>query len=127
MWNFNILIGVLDAIELMLNIHNYAQKSFQEIVLTQIKTIKWLISGRVQSVGFRFFTYRTAKQLEVKGTVKNLEDGRVEIIAQADETNLEKFYQRIKKGPRFSLVTHIEIVKPASTQMKFDAFTIDHQ
>ncbi len=47
-------------------------------------SVKLLVSGRVQGVYFRVFTQKKARQLDIKGCVKNLPDGRVEITAQAD-------------------------------------------
>lgn len=67
------------------------------------------ISGRVQSVGFRAFTKREASALNVKGWVKNLRDGRVELVIQAKKNNIDKMIQKIKKGPSFAKVENIEI------------------
>ncbi len=94
--------------------------------LDSVKTRKWLISGRVQGVGFRHFTYRTARELNVNGTVRNLSDGRVEVVAQADPDTLERFYRKLSKGPQFALVTDIETEQSASVQRSFDSFRIIH-
>ena len=51
-----------------------------------MRSIRLLISGRVQGVYFRLFAQKKAKQLGVKGYAKNLADGRVEIIAEADNS-----------------------------------------
>ncbi|MBI4707014.1 MAG: acylphosphatase [Candidatus Omnitrophica bacterium] len=52
-------------------------------------------SGRVQGVGFRFTAEIVANELGVKGWVKNLPDGRVEVLAQAEEDRLKEFLLRI--------------------------------
>lgn len=52
-------------------------------------------SGRVQGVGFRFTAQRIAQELKVTGWVKNLDDGRVEIILEADEEKLKDFLSQI--------------------------------
>lgn len=54
-------------------------------------------SGRVQGVGFRFTTEDIASDLEVCGWVKNLRDGRVEVVAESEEEKLGEFLERIKK------------------------------
>jgi len=48
-------------------------------------------SGKVQGVGFRFFTQRISEDLGILGWVKNLDDGRVEIVAEGKEENLKDF------------------------------------
>lgn len=55
-----------------------------------------LYSGRVQGVGFRYTAKVTATGFEVTGTVRNLADGRVELIAEGDRTELEDFLQAVR-------------------------------
>lgn len=69
---------------------------------------KYLISGLVQGVGFRFFAQRVAARHQVKGYVKNLEDGRVEALAQGSEDAVEAFKDDISAGPRYSHVDEVE-------------------
>ena len=66
------------------------------------------VSGRVQGVGFRWFTEREAVRRDIRGFVRNLEDGRVEILAQADPPALEEFCARIRRGPAASRVERVE-------------------
>ena len=54
-------------------------------------------SGRVQGVGFRFTVQRYALDLDLRGWVKNLPDGRVEILAEGDRQKIEQLCQRIEK------------------------------
>jgi acylphosphatase len=67
-----------------------------------VKALYILISGRVQGVGFRWFAERQAVEHGVDGYVKNLGDGRVEILAQAENEVLEAFCETLKQGPPFS-------------------------
>jgi acylphosphatase len=69
---------------------------------------KFLISGEVQGVGFRFFTQRIAAAHQVTGYVKNLKDGRVEAYAEGGSEAIENFKQDLIVGPRLAHVTDIE-------------------
>ena len=59
----------------------------------------YLISGRVQGVGFRAFTQRQARELRLAGWVRNLEDGRVEALARGPAETLASFESRLRQGP----------------------------
>ncbi len=82
---------------------------------------KFIISGLVQGVGYRFFTQRAAARHQVRGYVKNLADGRVEAIAQGNEKSVENFKHDLIAGPRFSDVEHIEeiVVEPSDWYSSF--------
>lgn len=58
-----------------------------------------VVSGRVQGVGFREFTRRTARRLQVGGWVRNLDDGRLEVIADGDRPALEMLVTAVSGGP----------------------------
>lgn len=60
---------------------------------------RWLIHGRVQGVGFRYFTKRLAERASVAGWVRNLPDGGVEVVAHGSEEKLESFEQGLRIGP----------------------------
>lgn len=68
---------------------------------------KYVISGRVQGVGFRYFVERWAIQLGIRGYVKNRWDGNVEVYAVGDSTSLEGLKSHLVAGPRSACVTHI--------------------
>jgi acylphosphatase len=59
-----------------------------------------LYSGRVQGVGFRYQTKRQATGFELSGTVRNLLDGRVELIAEGERSELEEFRKAIRDDPQ---------------------------
>lgn len=69
---------------------------------------KYLISGRVQGVGFRFFTERCANQLGLAGYVKNCWNGTVEAYAIGDAKALEEFKALLAEGPRSARVDNIQ-------------------
>ena len=85
---------------------------------------KFLFSGTVQGVGFRFFTQRVAARHQIRGYVRNLEDGRVEALAQGVEKSVEAFKQDLTAGPRFSKVRDVEeiVLEPNGA---FSSFRID--
>lgn len=68
-----------------------------------------LIDGRVQGVGFRFFTRRQASISGITGYAKNLVNGKVEVVAEGRESSLEEFVKKLKKGPSMARVTDIQI------------------
>lgn len=69
---------------------------------------KYLISGRVQGVGFRFFAEDRANELGIHGYVKNLWDGKVEVYAIGDPAILNEFKQHLAAGPRSARVAGVE-------------------
>ena len=68
-----------------------------------------LISGKVQGVGFRNFTRMNAKQLGINGYAKNLPNGKVEVVAEADKSQLDALIALLKQGPRFARVDSLEV------------------
>ena len=67
------------------------------------------ILGRVQGVFFRENTKKKAKELKLTGWVRNLEDKRVEILAEGEKENIEDLIEWIKKGSFLAKVENIEI------------------
>lgn len=74
-----------------------------------MRRVKIVVAGRVQGVYFRYFTENKAKELDIFGSVRNLDDGRVEVIAEADSASLEKFIRWCHKGPITARVDKVEI------------------
>ncbi|UCG90967.1 MAG: acylphosphatase [candidate division WOR-3 bacterium] len=67
------------------------------------------ISGIVQGVFFRSHTENVARSLNVTGWVRNLSDGRVEVVAEGSKEKVEELIQWCHKGPDFASVEHVEI------------------
>ena len=82
---------------------------------------KFLISGRVQGVGFRYFTQRTSARHQVRGYVKNLSDGRVEVLAEGKAASVEAFKHDLAAGPTYSEVAEVEelVVEPTGAYSTF--------
>ena len=69
---------------------------------------KFFLRGDVQGVGFRFFAQRAAARHQIVGYVRNLDDGRVEALAEGPARKVEAFKHELATGPRFSSVDHVE-------------------
>jgi acylphosphatase len=68
---------------------------------------RYLISGIVQGVGFRYFTQDEAERLHLSGFVRNLRDGRVEVYAIGPAENLARLLSALERGPRGAMVQHV--------------------
>ena len=67
------------------------------------------IEGRVQGVGFRWFTCEVARATGVAGWVRNLHDGSVLCEAQGGAAALDAFAARLRQGPRHARVARVEV------------------
>ena len=85
---------------------------------------KFLISGEVQGVGFRFFAQRSSARHQVRGYIKNLDDGRVEVLAEGSAKAVEEFRLDLAAGPVHSRVENIEelALEPSG---RYPAFRIE--
>ena len=86
---------------------------------------RFLIAGDVQGVGYRFFAMRAAARHQVKGTVKNLPDGKVEVIAEGDRDAMDEFKQDLATGPIFAIVSSLDEIDLPVTG-RYVEFRIDH-
>lgn len=82
-----------------------------------------MVSGRVQGVGFRRFVFEQAVKLGLKGWVRNLDSGQVEILASGDPQTLLQFQTLVQKGPPRSKVDSLE-VNDDTSQVTENSFTI---
>lgn len=69
--------------------------------------LHFLIQGRVQGVGFRWFVHREASELDLRGWVRNTEDGDVEVVASGSAEDLDELRTSLRKGPRGSRVDRV--------------------
>jgi len=70
-----------------------------------------IVSGRVQGVGFRYFSQETARRFGIKGWVRNLSDGTVELHVEGTANEVDAFQQALKDGNRFVGVERIDETK----------------
>ncbi len=90
---------------------------------SQKAALKVRVIGRVQGVGFRYFTERVAEELGIAGYVMNCHDGSVEVIAEAERKALDEFLGQLKKGPRGGRVERVEETWAPYTG-RFSGFTV---
>ncbi|MDP2735251.1 MAG: acylphosphatase [bacterium] len=82
----------------------------------------YLVEGRVQGVGFRFFVERAAQSLGLKGYVRNLPDGRVEVYAVGGQNLLEQLRRQLESGPSASRVERVQ--EQAAPVKELESFSI---
>ncbi len=73
------------------------------------ETRRYLVSGRVQGVGFRWYVEREAATLGIAGWVRNREDGRVEVMATGTRQQLSALHGRLREGPRAARVDEVAV------------------
>ena len=73
------------------------------------KAVRIYIQGTVQGLFFRQFIKDNAERNDLKGFVRNLEDGRVEVFMEGNQENVEKMIELCKKGPKYSRIENTEV------------------
>jgi acylphosphatase len=82
------------------------------------KSVRLYIKGTVQGVFFRQFIKENAERYNVKGFVRNLEDGRVEVFAEGNQEEVEKMIELCKSGPKHSRIENVEIKEEKFQDLK---------
>jgi len=72
------------------------------------RRIHWIVSGRVQGVGFRYHVVESARRHGVTGDVRNLPEGQVEVRAEGPPAGLGAMLEELRQGPRFARVSGVE-------------------
>lgn len=73
--------------------------------------VRVLIAGRVQGVGYRFWTVNQAQKLGLNGWVRNLQDGRVEAVFEGDAQTVEQMIQACHSGPAAAIVQNVTVAR----------------
>ncbi len=82
------------------------------------KSVRVYINGTVQGVFFRAFVKENAERYNVKGFVRNLEDGRVEVFLEGDSNEVNKMIEICKKGPKHAKIKNVEIKEERFQNLK---------
>jgi len=102
---------------------DYSQKKILWRIMTN--AVKLSLEGRVQGVGFRHFVYQKALQLDIKGYVKNLYDGSIEILAMGDKQNMHDFIMLAMDGPSRAEVMKISY-EDIFVSKEYNDFTVSY-
>jgi acylphosphatase len=86
---------------------------------------RFIIRGRVQGVGYRFFAVRTARAVGVVGTVRNLPDGSVEVFVEGAPRAVAEFRGQLEQGPSYARVTGLDEIDMIPTR-KFSSFDVSY-
>lgn len=87
------------------------------------QAVKVVVKGRVQGVGFRWFTREKARDLGLAGYVRNLSDGNVEVCAEGGQQEINELISMLRQGPSWSQVTDLEI-DDAPVLGKYEDFNV---
>ena len=100
---------------------NHALRSATMGAMADQKAIAATITGRVQGVGYRYAAMAVAKELGLKGWVRNTPDGSVEAWAQGDDAVVGAFVEYLEQGPRSARVASVDVrsVGPDATLLGF--------
>jgi acylphosphatase len=77
--------------------------------------VRVFVAGRVQGVAYRFFAEKYAARLSVTGWVRNLEDGRVEILAEGSAEHIATFLERLREGPNLARIEGFDVRREPPT------------
>jgi len=88
--------------------------------------LHFLVQGRVQGVGFRWFVHREASNLDLRGWVRNTEEGEVEVLAAGSADDLDALRSILHRGPRGCRVDHVQEHQLAQSEAEgLSSFRID--
>jgi acylphosphatase len=87
-----------------------------------VPAFRYVVRGRVQGVGYRYFVLRQADAVGVSGFARNLPDGAVEVLAEGTDAALADFEARLREGPAFAEVASVE--REAGSQRGSSGFHI---
>jgi acylphosphatase len=88
----------------------------KRVELPEMGARRYVISGRVQGVGFRYFVEREALGIGVTGWARNLDDGSVEVQANGSVRQLDDLESRLRQGPPRADVRGFEVMEAAVTE-----------
>lgn len=91
-----------------------------------MKQVHMIVEGTVQGVGFRYSAQEKAKEFNVYGWVKNLDNGSVEIEAEGKDDNVDAYVEAIKHGPSpYAKVSNV-LLTETNNENRYETFEIKH-
>jgi len=88
------------------------------------KSLRIIVKGRVQGIGYRWFARQAARELGITGFVRNLMNGDVEVVAQGEEEVLNQFIQELSQGPAFAYVTDLKTEELDLPEDQYKSFEV---
>jgi acylphosphatase len=85
---------------------------------------RYVVNGRVQGVGFRWYVMRRAQALKLRGSVRNLVDGRVEVVAAGPDDAMAQFERDLKTGPSLARVTDLDVTERPVEEITNTSFDV---
>ncbi len=92
--------------------------------MAEMRRINVIVTGLVQGVGYRYYTLVQAQQLGLSGWVRNLPDGRVEVVAQGNSVALVQLLEALKSGPNRATVEGAVVDWLEPEQLPVDKFSV---
>ncbi len=89
-----------------------------------MKQVKIIVSGKVQGVGFRYYTRKKAEQLGVRGYVRNLKNGNVEIVTVGETKQVDTLIEWARSGSPAAVVNDLKIKAIDELEEKYQDFEI---
>jgi acylphosphatase len=89
-----------------------------------VEARRYIVRGRVQGVGFRWFVESEARALGISGWVRNNADGAVEVLAMGSGEQLAALHKTLRQGPRAARVDNVEVI-PAQPVPNLTTFRIE--
>src|SRR5215472_16719892 len=99
-------------------------RSPDDLMWREMIARRYIVCGRVQGVGFRWFVDHEARQLSLSGWVRNNLDGTVEVLAIGSEEQLTALRDKLQRGPRAARVDEVKVI-PAEPVKGLDTFRIE--
>ena len=87
-------------------------------------TTKFLVSGEVHGVGFRWFVARHSRRLGLHGHARNLDDGRVEVVVSGEKERLDELEALLGVGPAHAQVSRVERAEVVDEETRHKSFEI---
>jgi len=85
---------------------------------------RWIVEGQVQGVGFRWFAQLKARELGLRGWVRNLPDASVEVVASGDDRSLEEMEKALRRGPPAAEVIQLRRLDAPAEADKCNGFDV---
>jgi acylphosphatase len=94
--------------------------------MAEVACRQFVVKGRVQGVGFRWFAVRAAEQLGVVGWVRNCDDGSVEVVARGTPESLLRLEADLRRGPEAARVTDVTVSEIQHEAVEGNSFSVKH-